>query len=88
VQAARAEGGIAGQGQKEADAQDGEDGGDQEELQKAGGFMVSHKVAVEELHGFRCPFGICWIELKRDKSSSWGLCQFCILPQGRPCQVA
>lgn len=56
VQAARAEGGIAGQGQKEADAQDGEDGCYQEQLQKAGCFMVAHKMAVEELHGFMCPW--------------------------------
>lgn len=53
MQIAGAKGGIAGQGQKEADAQDGEDGCDQEELEKIGSFLISHEVAVEELHGER-----------------------------------
>ncbi|MDD1723468.1 MAG: hypothetical protein LUQ15_08475 [Methanothrix sp.] len=62
VQVARAEGGIASQGQKEADAQDGEDGCYQEQLQKAGCFMVSHQVAVEELHGSRVLLGFAGLK--------------------------
>ena len=47
VQIAGTQAGVVGQGEKEADGQDGGGGRDKEKLQEAVSFPVSHQVAVE-----------------------------------------
>jgi hypothetical protein len=50
VQASRAEARIAGDGQKEPDAQDGGCRRHQEDLQKVSTFEVAHETPAKELH--------------------------------------